>query len=105
MTLLEHRQDVSSLVVCHKTQVQGISHVDHLLGCCHIQCRSALELQLAVTSDAGCCSQKTSRCKERTQTVKFSVMAGWFSSDGQHRLAVHKASFFACDWTAHGYSK
>ena len=30
VTSLEHRRDVSALVVCHKTQVQGISHLDPL---------------------------------------------------------------------------
>ncbi|MPC20873.1 hypothetical protein E2C01_013834 [Portunus trituberculatus] len=29
-TLLEHRHDVSALVVCHKAQVQRVSHCDPL---------------------------------------------------------------------------
>ncbi|MES1923247.1 hypothetical protein MHBO_004792 [Bonamia ostreae] len=30
VTSLEHRRDVSALVVCHKTQVQRVSHLDPL---------------------------------------------------------------------------
>ena len=30
VTTLEHRQDVSALVMCHKVLVQGVSHLDPL---------------------------------------------------------------------------
>ena len=98
VTSLEHRRDVSALVVCHKTQVQRVSHLDPL----RLPPRAVLRCTRTVASDDQPLEVPRSRSSQhqRTYTARTARLWNMFTVDTPqvHDMSTHQVKLAAHRW-------
>ena len=98
VTSLEHRRDVSALVVCHKAQVQRVSHLDPLRLLPHAVRRCT---RVATSSDELVeVPRSRSNQHQRTYTARTARLWNLFTAATPHvrDLSTHQVKLAAHRW-------
>ena len=98
VTSLEHRRDVSALVVCHKTQVQRVSHLDPLRLLPHTVQRYTRGT--ASSDDLVQVPRSRSSQHQRTYTARTSRLWNLFTAatPGVRDMSTHQVKVAAHRW-------